>query len=214
MQKCSITSFTSTCCTGRPQVDQARHRVEVLFLQSLFWWPECSLAEICPGQPFRKWVQRSLEDAGTVTIYGAGHRRCISGTVMWCRRCGAFAENRLVGLVKLCPGRLSNSSTEWRLGQLEVEKHPVSGVWLEGLVEHLGQTGGDTVPGIAQQAGARQSNGLLSNSRLQNVLQRVRARGASVSICAMVCFSIRVTSCRQLYPRVYNVLLTCEVKKR
>jgi hypothetical protein len=79
----------------------------------------CKLAPWrCEGSVVRKWVD------------GCGHTRVMSGEVIWCTRCGSFAESAAKGLAKPCRGRFQGSLVRGGLaGQLRTlmaGRHPVT----------------------------------------------------------------------------------------
>ena len=51
-------------------------------------------------------------------IVGAGHRRALSGEVVWCRVCGCYSDSRVRGLTDYCKGKPSDKSGGGRAGQL------------------------------------------------------------------------------------------------
>jgi hypothetical protein len=79
----------------------------------------------CAGSAVAAWAARAVEDAARGRSDGGGHRRMLSGDVLWCRVCGAFSATRAVGLAKACTGRPGGSG---RLARLLRGCHPVTGV--------------------------------------------------------------------------------------
>ena len=79
----------------------------------------CKLApRRCEGSVVRKWVD------------GWGHTRVMSGEVIWCTRCGSYAESAAKGLAKPCRGRFQGSLVRGGLaGQLKTlmaGRHPAT----------------------------------------------------------------------------------------
>jgi rubrerythrin len=67
----------------------------------------CKLApKVCPGSAAMKWAQRAKVLAEQDFIDGGGHTTALSGSVLWCTKCGAYACTAAKGLAKPCPGRL------------------------------------------------------------------------------------------------------------
>ena len=56
---------------------------------------------------------------------GGGHVRFISGDVIWCDRCGAYAISQAIGLAKPCVAKPSGG-TATRLGLLRRGLHPIT----------------------------------------------------------------------------------------
>ena len=59
--------------------------------------------------------------------YGAGHRLWISGAVVWCQKCGLYAEERAKGLAHRCQLALHNAQRRNVLAHLRDGQHPRSG---------------------------------------------------------------------------------------
>ena len=61
------------------------------------------------------------------------HERMLSGSVVWCDRCGAYGTHRGCGLAKPCPGpaTMGAGGGKWqRLMILRNGRHPKEGTWL------------------------------------------------------------------------------------
>ncbi len=54
------------------------------------------------------------------------------GTIVWCDRCGAYADTFAVGLARVCPGRPTCAGKEQHLRRLRRGMHPASGAALLG----------------------------------------------------------------------------------
>jgi hypothetical protein len=63
----------------------------------------------CRGSALIAWAARACSDAALRRVAGGGHVRFLSGDVLWCSRCGAYATSRVFGLARACPGRPSGS---------------------------------------------------------------------------------------------------------
>ena len=77
----------------------------------------------CQGSAASRWAARACADAAMGRADGGGHRRMLSGDVLWCRSCGAFSTSRAVGLARACTGRPCKSG---RLARLLRGEHPTS----------------------------------------------------------------------------------------
>ena len=54
-----------------------------------------------------------------VRVHGVGHRRMLSGDVLWCRKCGCYADSRVMGLAGPCKGKPIDTTGGGRAGQLK-----------------------------------------------------------------------------------------------
>ena len=84
--------------------------------------------QVCTGSAMLRWAEKAQTLTGTGIGDGGGHSRVLSGDLVWCARCGAYAQSVAKGLSKPCPGRIQGA---WRrgglLGQLKVlqsGRHP------------------------------------------------------------------------------------------
>ncbi len=83
--------------------------------------------ERCPGSAALAWARRAcalLQNGGTD---GAGHVRFLSDAVVWCDRCGSYAESWAVGLARRCPGGPRNDGKAQHLRRLRAGRHPETG---------------------------------------------------------------------------------------
>ena len=83
----------------------------------------------CEGSAVQRWDARA-QALGGHDQAGAGHARVKSGEVVWCIRCGSYAESAAKGLAKWCRGRLQGDGGKGGLaGQLKslmAGRHPVT----------------------------------------------------------------------------------------
>ena len=98
---------------------------------------------ICDSSKERAWISGinpNLPTTAPVQELGK-HKLCKSGPVLWCRRCGSFAENKAIGLYKDCqpPARSINTGGRWaQLQRLRAGRHPVNGMCLPPATDTLG----------------------------------------------------------------------------
>ena len=86
-------------------------------------------SERCPGSAAQKWAAKALQLAEKGQAEGKGHARMLSGDILWCRNCGAYACGSAKGLAKPCPGKDLGSWAEGggrkqQLHRLLAGKHP------------------------------------------------------------------------------------------
>ncbi len=88
----------------------------------------------CSGPAAAKWARRARElarahhSADIVGTDGAGHRRFMTDQMVWCDRCGAYAESFAVGLARACPGHPTCAGKEQHLRRLRRGLHPATAV--------------------------------------------------------------------------------------
>ncbi len=85
----------------------------------------------CDGSAAARWAERAVADAEHGLADGGGHRRMMSGEVIWCARCGSYASELARGLARPClgpppPGGNSGGRL-WQLRRLRKGRHPVTG---------------------------------------------------------------------------------------
>jgi hypothetical protein len=102
------------------------------------WW-KCTVCKLqtrswvkmapkeCLGSCARKWAEKAKQFADNGTVIGDNHTRAFSGEVVWCTRCGAYADNVAKGLSKPCQGH-PNTHTVRCLKALKRGRHPRSGI--------------------------------------------------------------------------------------
>ena len=72
----------------------------------------------CDGSKAEEWARRAVKAAEDEQLIGAGHRRAISGVVIWCQVCGCYSDSRVRGLTDYCKGKPNDRSGGGRAGQL------------------------------------------------------------------------------------------------
>ena len=72
----------------------------------------------CTGSMVGKWALMAVRAAENEQVVGAGHRRALSGEVVWCRACGCYSDSRVRGLTEHCRGKPEGKSGGGRAGQL------------------------------------------------------------------------------------------------
>ena len=72
----------------------------------------------CEGSKVEEWAKRAVKAADEEQVIGAGHRRAVSGEVVWCQVCGCYADSRARGLTDYCKGKPCDKSGGGRAGQL------------------------------------------------------------------------------------------------
>ena len=72
----------------------------------------------CDGSMVEEWARRAVRAAEDERIIGAGHRRALSGEVVWCQVCGCYSDSRVRGLTDYCRGKPCDKSGGGRAGQL------------------------------------------------------------------------------------------------
>ena len=80
----------------------------------------------CPGSVVHRWAQaaEALSCTGTV---GGGHVRMLTGDIVWCFRCGAYADRHARRLAFTCRGVLAGSMKIcWQ--RLLINTHPLTRV--------------------------------------------------------------------------------------
>ncbi len=95
----------------------------------------------CAGSAATRWADRAAADAQAGIQIGGGHQRRMSGEVVWCSRCGAYASSLARGLMRAClgppaPGGNSGGRA-WQLRRLKKGFHPVSGARLPPAVPEI-----------------------------------------------------------------------------
>ncbi len=95
----------------------------------------------CPGSAATRWADRAEADAQLGIEAGGGHHRLMSGSVVWCSRCGSYATSLARGLTRACrgPPPLGGNSGGrlWQLRRLKKGFHPVTGARLPRAVPEL-----------------------------------------------------------------------------
>ena len=85
-------------------------------------------ADRCRGPPRERWKAEAVRRTPAAQRSSCrAHNVATTGEVVWCTRCGAYAELRGRGLARACPGRPRNKWAAERLRDLRTGIHPVSG---------------------------------------------------------------------------------------
>ena len=79
----------------------------------------------CSGSSVEKWAVEAMQAAENGQIVGGGHRRALSGEVVWCQVCGCYSDSRVRGLTDYCKGKPTDSSGGGRAGQLRYLRNNV-----------------------------------------------------------------------------------------
>ncbi|HUU60977.1 MAG TPA: reverse transcriptase domain-containing protein, partial [Acidimicrobiia bacterium] len=102
-------------------------------------------AERCPGSRATLWAALAQRAADVDRIDGGGHRRMLSGDLLWCNTCGAYAGgSKAVGLAAPCPGAppKENGGRYAQLRKLQRGIHPRDGARLvEAIPENPEEDG-------------------------------------------------------------------------
>ncbi len=91
-------------------------------------WPVVA-RQRCPGSAAKRWAERASTLADGDAVEGDGHARVISGDIVWCLRCGAYAKHVARGLMRPCQGRPPagvGGGRGHQLRSLLAGKHPVT----------------------------------------------------------------------------------------
>jgi hypothetical protein len=131
----------------------------------------------CEGSAVKVWAARAEADASRGRADGGGHRRMLSGDVLWCRVCGAFSTARAVGLAKACTGRPGVSG---RLARLMRGVHPTTGVEIGDPLAEDGDLAGFARAAVRVNRPLRSvAEAAAASVRLTAVRDRVREREAA-----------------------------------
>ncbi len=87
----------------------------------------------CNGSAVVKWAERADKLADSGSWDGPGHRRVANGTLIWCMRCGSYADKWAVGLAAPCRGSpTSGTGMASQLKRLWRGIHPRTARRLDG----------------------------------------------------------------------------------
>lgn len=96
----------------------------------------------CRGCPIVDWRRIDLDDGNGDEAQPTQlqqHRRMLSGTVLWCSRCGVYADKKAKGLKAICKGtpprQRHRGGMEGQLRKLRNNTHPKTGAWLPPAIE-------------------------------------------------------------------------------
>ena len=85
----------------------------------------------CKGSAASKWAEAAKRMADNGVVDGGGHTRMISGDVIWCSACGAYADLSVSGLRHACTGRHTGpwegGGKRQQLSNLRKNRHPKTG---------------------------------------------------------------------------------------
>ena len=149
--------------------------------------PDKFAAKRCPGSAVLAWAERACRDAAVGATDGGGHARRLTGGILWCDDCGAYADKLARGLTRACRKRPHDTATARRRDRLRARKHPITGEelpgatvfepssFLDGSEFGLGIALPSTQPG--SHASGHSPSGL--SARGLAVLERVRSREAA-----------------------------------
>ena len=168
----------------------------------------------CAGPAAARWVKKSMLLPRAGQAQGLGHVRVLSGSVVWCCACGAYAEASAKQLLKPCPGknqgRRSEGGLQGQLRALRSGRHPRTLKPLPPPVseasvgtEHwLSLSTSKPLPGASAHVGF--SQGLRAPTRLspkvQAMLARVRAREAAAAVEAGSARAVKRRICSKTTP--------------
>ncbi len=91
----------------------------------------------CSGSAVVRWADKAATLAEAGVTVGGGHCRQLSGDVMWCSACGAYASGVAKGLAKPCLGRVrgwNGGGRHQQLLALRNGRHPKTGQWIGAAV--------------------------------------------------------------------------------
>ncbi len=90
-------------------------------------------AQRCGGSAAARWAAREAVCTAAGRLDGPRHSRWLTGSVIWCARCGAYADDHAVGLAAPCKGPPpSSGGRRTSLSRLRRGIHPKSNLPLEG----------------------------------------------------------------------------------
>jgi hypothetical protein len=151
-------------------------------------------AQRCRGSAAARWAERAADDADRGIADGGGHRRRLTGSVLWCDDCGAYADRFAIGLASACRStetrRPPNRIGEWVRGRLRRRLHPRTGELLAAVTfcEPMRDSDADdsvwldAVAGRPAPAAVQPSAAVLPpplSARQAALLARLRARAAA-----------------------------------
>ena len=103
---------------------------------------ELLISRRCRGCPIVDWSKIDLEDGNgdeALPTQLQQHRRMLSGKVLWCSRCGVYADKKAKGLNVICKGtpprQRHRGGMEGQLRKLRSGVHPKTGELLPPAVE-------------------------------------------------------------------------------
>ena len=143
----------------------------------------------CPGSAVDRWHAKigALAEVGITSSFG--HCRMLTGDVLWCNLCGAYALDKAVGMAQPCPGpptlqlSLRGGGRGQQLNRLRRGCHPKSGVYLDEPIPEpwWGAVGAPRPVSHDLNASREDLSGpSSSSSRLSRLRERVRMREAAL----------------------------------
>lgn len=98
----------------------------------------------CQGSAVHRWAHQASMWADSGVVQGGGHTRVMSGDVIWCTTCGAYADTKAVGLSKPCKGppiraALSYGGAWGQLRKLHRGVHPRTGCTMPPTIDEQGR---------------------------------------------------------------------------
>ena len=145
----------------------------------------------CQGSAAARWARKAVAMAERGQEAGSGHLRMMSGDVIWCNRCGAYATWNAKGLAKPCPGPPKGVWGRARqLRNLRANLHPMTGSCLPTpIAEPLWMTPTTTTTTSASSStnGSQATTSFstatapptVATLRMQALRERIRAKEAS-----------------------------------
>ena len=141
--------------------------------------------ERCKGSAVQSWEARASNDVRVGPHRSGSHVQRLTGGILWCDVCGAYAELRAMGLAGACRRRPRDPAAAWRRNRLREGRHPVTGRPLGGsmVCDPLSFVSGDDgFVGGRWGSGAVATGAPIcssSTTRRKALYARVRAREAA-----------------------------------
>ena len=182
--------------------------------QSRAW--EKMAPSTCEGSSARKWDARARKLVEQHGSLGVGHVRVFSGDIVWCTKCGAYADNIAKGLARPCGGQPRVHSIRC-LKALKRGKHPRTGAELGkpqyeitnckiSAVAPMQVTGASV---LEKRKRDNATTGPTAAERREALLQRIRAKEA-----ATVCMRRRISRKRKLSSAEELIFQSAECRRR
>jgi hypothetical protein len=141
----------------------------------------------CVGSVVKRWEIKAQTFAGNGQVRASGHARVMSGEVIWCIRCGSYAESAAKGLAKRCRGKFQgngvNGGVVGQLKALIAGRRPVTGAqmpppipearWCGNASSSCADLRVSCTPGPLVSVGGGAVQG---NSRFTALRERIRAK--------------------------------------
>ena len=137
---------------------------------------------VCSGSIVTKWAVKVQQLANAGRHIGCGHKLYLSGEVIWCGVCGAYAEMHAIVLQKPCAGppiRRRGGGHRAQLAMLRAGRHPSTRLALPPP-RAIGHNSVDVFALVAEYraspVGIAHASALPLNPRMLALLERVRKR--------------------------------------